>query len=67
MLSLQSVEDVVHLPFPSRGEPGLAHHLTGTRDGFRGLTTPGTETQLCMSSGLLGLGLLYIYFFYNRK
>lgn len=64
VLSLQSVEDVVHLPFPSRGEPGLAHHLTGTRDGFRGLTTPGTERHSCAWVVACWGWVYYIYIFF---
>lgn len=43
VLSLQSVEDIAH--FPSRGELGLAHHLTGKRDDFRGLAARDTAVH----------------------
>lgn len=42
VLSLQSVEDIAHFPFPSRAEPGLAHHPTGKRDDFMGLAARDT-------------------------
>lgn len=45
VLSLQSAQGIVHFPFPSRGEPGLGHPLTGNRDGFKSLATRDTAVH----------------------
>lgn len=45
VLSLHSVQDSFHFPFPSRGEAEAAHHLPGDADGFRGIAARGTAVH----------------------
>lgn len=60
MLSLQSVEDTFHFPFPGEGEPEAAHHLPGDGDGFRGSAARGTAVHEQQFAGGWG------YLFYRK-